>query len=180
MIHFKIRAAHSGDIPHLQRLIANSARGLSTPYYTPSQTESAIKYVFGVDTQLIADGKYFVVEDGGKIVACGGWSKRNTLYGGDQFKATIDPLLNPFIDAARIRAFFVDPEKARQGLGKMLIEACEEAALNNGFKKIEMGATLPGVPFYKIMGYTELEEIKIQFPDGETLPIVRMGKNING
>lgn len=142
-----IRPATFYDIPVLQQLIALSARGLSVGYYTPAQTESAIKYVFGVDTQLITDGTYFAVEEDGVIIACGGWSKRNTLFGGDQFKTVADPLLDPEKDAARIRAFFVHPDKARQGVGRMLINACEHAALNNGFSKMEMGATLPACRF---------------------------------
>ncbi|HZX59960.1 MAG TPA: GNAT family N-acetyltransferase [Mucilaginibacter sp.] len=173
-----IRTATFDDIPVLQQLIALSARGLSTGYYTPAQTESAIKYVFGVDTQLLTDGTYFAVEEDGIIIACGGWSKRNTLFGGDQFKAVADPLLDPEKDAARIRAFFVHPDKARLGVGRMLINACEQAALDNGFSKMEMGATLPGVPFYAKMGYHELNKIDLPLPDGEIMGIVKMGKQL--
>ena len=118
-----IRHAIPGDIPVLQQLIALSARGLGVGYYTPAQTESAIKYVFGVDTQLLIDGTYFAVEEDGEIIACGGWSKRSTLFGGDQFKTVADPLLDPAKDAARIRAFFVHPDKARLGVGRMLLNA---------------------------------------------------------
>src|SRR5690242_6221398 len=124
-----IRCATADDTPALQQLIALSARGLSIGFYTAAQTESAIKYVFGVDTQLVADQTYFVVEDEDGIIACGGWSKRNTLYGGDQFKAEVDPLLDPATDPARIRAFFVHPGKARRGVGQLLIKACEQAAI---------------------------------------------------
>ena len=173
-----IRPATFNDIPVLQQLIALSARGLSTGYYTPAQTESAIKYVFGVDTQLLTDGTYFAVEEDGAIIACGGWSKRNTLFGGDQFKAVADPLLDPSKDAARIRAFFVHPDKARLGVGRMLLNACEQAALENGFSKMEMGATLPGVPFYAKMGYDELNKIDLPLPDGETMGIIKMGKQL--
>lgn len=173
-----IRLATFQDIPQLQQLIALSARGLSAGYYTQAETESAIKYVFGVDTQLVTDRTYFVIEDGGVIIACGGWSKRNTLFGGDQFKTEADPLLDPQKDAARIRAFFVHPDSARRGIGQMLINACEAAAIENGFSKMEMGATLPGVPFYAKMGYFELENIKLPLPDGEVMGIVRMGKEL--
>lgn len=173
-----IRFATFQDIPQLQELIALSARGLSAGYYTHAETESAIKYVFGVDTQLITDGTYFIIEDEGGIIACGGWSKRNTLFGGDQFKKEADPLLDPQKDAARIRAFFVHPAYARRGIGQLLINACEQAAIENGFRKMEMGATLPGVPFYAKMGYTELEEIKLPLPDGEVMGVVRMGKEL--
>jgi len=173
-----LRPAASDDIPLLQQLIALSARGLSAGYYTPAQTESAIKYVFGVDTQLITDGTYFAVEEDGVIIACGGWSKRNTLFGGDQFKTVADPLLDPLNDAARIRAFFVHPGKARLGVGRMLLNACEQAALENGFSKMEMGATLPGVPFYAKMGYHELSKIDLPLPDGEIMLVTRMGKSL--
>lgn len=173
-----IRLATFQDIPQLQQLIALSARGLSTGYYTQAETESAIKYVFGVDTQLVTDGTYFVIEDSGIIIACGGWSKRNALFGGDQFKTEADPLLDPQRDAARIRAFFVHPGYARRGVGQMLINACEIAAVENGFSKMEMGATLPGVPFYAKMGYFELGNIKLPLPDGEVMGIVRMGKEL--
>src|SRR5579872_1444663 len=124
-----IRPATFRDIPQLQSLIALSARGLSAGYYTPAETESAIRYVFGVDTQLIADETYFVIEDDDNIIACGGWSRRNTLFGGDQFKTEADPLLDPQKDAARIRAFFVHPGYARRGIGQILINACEQAAI---------------------------------------------------
>ncbi len=174
----KIRHATANDISLLKELIALSARGLSIGYYTPAQTESAIRYVFGVDTQLIADGTYFVVEDEEQIIACGGWSKRNTLFGGDQFKTEADPLLNPATDAARVRAFFVHPDNARQGVGMLLIKACEEAAIANGFHQMEMGATLPGVPFYAKMGYLAIEDISITLPDGLLMGIVKMTKRL--
>src|SRR5882757_8324412 len=122
------RLATLQDIPQLNELIALSVRGLSTAYYTPAQIESAIKYIFGVDTQLIIDGTYYIVEIDNKIVGCGGWSKRNTLYGGDQHKEIEDPLLDPAHDAAKIRAFFVHPDHARQGIGRLIINVCEAAA----------------------------------------------------
>src|ERR1700679_2657988 len=103
------RSATFEDIPRLNELIAASVRALSRGYYTPAQIESAIKYIFGVDTQLVVDGTYYVAELDGQIAGCGGWSKRNTLYGGDQHKEIEDPLLDPAKDAARIRAFFVHP-----------------------------------------------------------------------
>jgi len=173
-----IRLATLKDIPELQQLIALSARGLSTGYYTNGQIESAIRYVFGVDTQLITDGTYYIFEKDNVFAGCGGWSKRNTLYGGDQHKEVEDPLLDPARDAARIRAFFVHPDHARQGIGSLIIRTCEAAALDNGFTRFELGATLPGVPLYTAMGYQPLERIDEVLPDGEVLGIVRMGKNI--
>lgn len=171
-----IRLATLQDIPALQEMIALSVRGLSREYYTPGQVESALRYVFGVDSQLVADGTYYVCERQAVLVGCGGWSKRNTLYGGDQHKETEDPLLDPARDAARIRAFFVHPDHARQGIGREIMETCEDAARRNGFSSFELGATLPGVPLYLSMGYQPVEKIDEVLPDGEVLGIVKMRK----
>jgi GNAT superfamily N-acetyltransferase len=170
------RLATLNDIPQLQQLIALSVSKLSTGYYTRQQIESSIKHIFGIDTQLVIDGTYYVAEMDGVIVGCGGWSKRNTLYGGDQHKPVEDPLLDPETDAARIRAFFVHPDYARRGIGTHLMNVCESAARNHGFTCFELGATLPGVPLYKAMGYTELERIDTPLKDGEMLGIVKMRK----
>jgi len=168
------------DIPRLLEVIEASVRGLQMTDYTPAQIESALKSVYGVDTQLIADGTYFAVEAdaNGQIIACGGWSKRKTLYGGDQYVGREDSLLDPTSDAAKIRAFFVDPEWARKGIGSLILHACEQAAVADGFTRLEMGATLSGIPFYKVKGYVELESQFVPLGDGEELPIVRMGKDI--
>ena len=171
-----IRLATFNDIPRLNELITHSVRGLSKDYYTPAQIESAIKYIFGVDTQLVIDGTYYIAEKDNAIVGCGGWSKRNTLYGGDQHKEIEDPLLNPQTDAARIRAFFVHPDHARQGIGRQIINVCEDAAKADGFTTFELGATLPGVPLYTVMGYEAIERIDAPLPDGEKLGIVKMRK----
>lgn len=171
-----IRLAKPEDIHALQQLITQSVRGLSTNYYTPTQIESSLKYVFGIDTQLIKDGTYYLIEKDNIIAGCGGWSKRNTLYGGDQHKEIEDPLLDPAKDAARIRAFFVHPDFARQGIGKQMMNVCEEAALANGFTSFELGATLPGVPLYEVMGYQAIENVNATMPDGEVLEIVKMRK----
>jgi GNAT superfamily N-acetyltransferase len=162
----------------LEALIAASVRGLSIGYYSPEQIESALIHVFGVDSQLIADGTYFVAELDGQIVGCGGWSKRKTLFGGDQAKEAEDNLLDPNTDAARIRAFFIHPDFARRGIGKLLIEACETAAKEAGFRRLEMGATLPGEPMYRAVGYEVIERFDLPFPDGVMLPLVRMGKTL--
>jgi GNAT superfamily N-acetyltransferase len=171
-----MRLATFNEVPALQQLIALSVRGLSKGHYTDAQIESAIKYIFGVDSQLVTDGTYYVVERDGVMAACGGWSKRNTLFGGDQHKEVEDPLLNPATDAARIRAFFVHPDFARQGIGRQLIIACEDAARANGFTVMELGATLPGVPLYEAMGYTAIERLDPVLPDGEVVGIVWMRK----
>ncbi len=172
------RPATFDDIPFLNELIAASVRGLSIGYYSPTQIESAIKYVFGVDTQLVIDQTYYIAELDGQLAGCGGWSKRNTLYGGDQHKEVEDPLLDPAKDAARIRAFFVHPDYARRGVGRYLIDVCENAAKADGFTRIEMGATLPGVPLYSAVGYEAMERIDTTLPDGEVLGIIRMAKGL--
>jgi len=172
------RLATFDDVPALQNLIALSVRGLSKGYYTDKQIESSIKHIFGVDSQLITDGTYYLLELDNTIAACGGWSKRNTLYGGNQFKDVVDPLLDPAIDAARIRAFFVHPDYARRGIGRQLITRCEDAAKSVGFIAFELGATLPGVPLYEAMGYTAIERVDAQLPDGEVLGIVKMRKSV--
>ncbi|MBI1765562.1 MAG: GNAT family N-acetyltransferase [Acidobacteria bacterium] len=171
-----IRPARADEIPALEQLIARSVRALSVGYYTLRQIELALVHVFGVDSQLIADGTYFVAEVAGQLAACGGWSKRRTLYGGDQMKAGEDNLLDPRSEAARIRAFFVDPAFARRGIGKQLLAACEAAARAAGFTRLEMGATLPGEPLYTAAGYRAVEHLAAPLPEGETLPIIRMEK----
>ena len=118
-----------------------------------------------MDTQLIADKTYYIAEAEGQVVGCGGWSKRKTLYGGDQMKAEQDPLLDPKEDAGRIRAFFIHPNWARKGIGRRIIEACEEAAKADGFTKMELGATLPGEPLYAALGYEVTDRFEIPMGD---------------
>ncbi len=176
---FSIRKATEQDVPVLRELIDASVRGLQSADYSPTQIESALASVYGVDSQLIADGTYFVVELGepeNKIVACGGWSRRKTLYGGDHWTGREDSLLNPEEDAAKIRAFFVHPDWVRRGIGTILLDACEQAALVAGFRRLEMGATLSGVPLYAARGYVSLENLAVPLANGEALPIVRMEK----
>jgi len=171
---FHIRKATMDDIPVLTQLIDASVRGLQTGDYTPAQIEAALKSVYGVDTQLIADGTYFAAETADQIVGCGGWSKRKTLFGGDQFSGRHDDLLDPQNDAAKIRAFFVHPAWARHGIGSLILEACEAAAQAAGFTRLEMGATLSGVPFYKAQGYREIENVQVPLGDGGSMIVVRM------
>jgi GNAT superfamily N-acetyltransferase len=172
------RAAHLAEVAALEALIDQSVRQLSVGYYSPPQIASALRYVFGIDTQLILDGTYYVAEIDGHLVGCGGWSRRTTLYGGDQHKAAADPLLNPAQDAARIRAFFVHPAWARRGVGRALIAVCEAAARQAGFRHLELAATLPGEPLYAALGYAASERLMPTLPDGQTLPIVRMHKHL--
>jgi N-acetylglutamate synthase-like GNAT family acetyltransferase len=178
----RLRNATTADIPEIRELIAASVRGLQAQDYSPAQIEGALQSVYGVDSQLIADGTYFVAEisdsDCTRIVACGGWSKRNTLYGGDQYARREDSLLDPTHDAAKIRAFFVHPEFARRGLGTLILGACENAATSARFTRLEMGATLSGVPFYRARGYAEIENQQVPLGNGYTLAIVKMAKTI--
>ena len=156
-------------------------RGLQAADYTPNQIEGALQTVYGVDSQLIADGTYFVVEAGSEplIVGCGGWSKRKTLFGGDRWTGREDALLDPQQDAAKIRAFFVHPNWVRRGIGSMILEACENAATAAGFTRLEMGATLTGVPLYRARGYVPLKHLSAPLKNGESLPIIRMEKRVD-
>jgi GNAT superfamily N-acetyltransferase len=179
-----VRLASPADVERLRKLIDTSVRGLQADFYSQAQIDGALASVYGVDTQLIADGTYFVAEssDGGRppaeIAGCGGWSKRKTLYGGDQFAAREDSLLDPARDAAKIRAFFVHPAWARRGVGTLILDACERAAIAAGFTRLEMGATLSGVAFYEAKGYAQLEKLDVPLADGVMLPIVRMGRTL--
>jgi GNAT superfamily N-acetyltransferase len=174
MIH--IRPAVLAEKTELEALIARSARELSKEDYTSEQIEGALRGAFGVDTQLIHDGTYFVAEESGHIVGCGGWSRRRTLFGGDARTDREPGELDPQVDAAKIRAFFIDPLHARKGIGRAILDACESAARAHGFKRFEMMATLPGVRLYQVCGYVALENVNYPVGDGVTIPFVRMGK----
>ena len=178
----RIRKATPADVSRLRQVIEASVRALQSNDYSPAQIEGALTSVYGVDSQLIADGTYLVAEvrqpEGSPtIVGCGGWSQRKTLYGGDQYAAREDSLLDPARDAAKIRAFFVHPEWARRGVGSLILEACENAARQAGFTRLEMGATLSGVAFYRAKGYSAVENQEVPLGNGQTLPIVKMAKS---
>jgi len=175
---FTINPAKIEETSQLQSLIEKSVKGLSINYYTEQQIESALIHVFGVDSQLIIDQTYYIVRDADKIAGCGGWSKRKTLFGGDQTKGREDPLLNPLTDAARIRAFFVHPDWARKGVGTALLNFCTDGAAAAGFHQLQLAATLPGVPFYSRLGFSIIENKEIVLADGETLPLAVMYKAI--
>jgi GNAT superfamily N-acetyltransferase len=175
----RLRLAEVDDVEAIAALIPLSARALSKGFYTEQQTESAIRFVFGPDRRLIEDGTYFVVEDGQRLAGCGGWSKRRTLYGGDQMKPADDPLLDPATESARIRAFFVHPDYARRGVGSQILDACLSAARDAGFRRMELAATLPGVPLYEQYGFQARERIDATLPDGVILPILRMERSLD-
>lgn len=168
------------ELKELNELIALSARELSRGLYTEQETEGAIKYVFGVDTELVHDKTYFVIEKNGEIAGCGGWSKRKTLFGGNQFSGRQEAVyLDPAKDAAKIRAFFIHPKFARQGLGSQLLKYCEHQASLSGFTQLEMMATLPGVKLYSAMAYKVISDEQVRLPNQISLRFVRMTKNLN-
>ena len=192
----RIRKAVTADVPALRELIEGSVKELQAEDYTLEQMEGALESVFGVDSQLIADGTYLVAEarnvdaarDAPKIsegknsgaewviAGCGGWSKRKTLYGSDQWTGREDTLLDPRLDAAKIRAFFIHPAWARRGVGSKVLEACEAAARDAGFSRYEMGATLTGAKLFGAKGYVAVEKIEVPLKNGLTLPVIHMAK----
>ena len=174
----ELRPAKHADIPALQELIALSGRALSAGFYSPSQAEAITRHVSGVDSQLIDDQTYFVLESESLIVACGGWSKRRTLFGGDKAKSGPDPLLDPATESARIRAFFVDPSMARRGLGRKLMDACVEASRSAGFSSLELVATLPGEPLYLASGFAVVDRFDLHLPRDIQVPVSRMRMEI--
>jgi len=174
-----LRPAALVDIPRLQSLISESARGLSGAFYSNEQIEACIEHVFGVDTQLILDGTYYVVETDAELVAAGGWSARKTLYGGDQMKTGSDAPLNPQTEPARIRAFFVHPGFARRGLARRLYQTCSDAAWARGFREFELMATLPGEPVYGALGFAAVERRLVGLGGGIDVPFVRMRRLID-
>ncbi len=173
-----VRLATLDDVPALQSLIATSARALSVGFYTPAQVEAAVAHVFGVDTQLIADGSYYVIDAPDGPAAAGGWSARRTLYGGDQMKGDVDPRLDPATEPARIRAFFVHPDWARRGLARQLYEACAQAAWAAGFRRFELMATRPGEPLYSALGFRVVEPVTVMLPGDVAFPLARMQRAI--
>jgi GNAT superfamily N-acetyltransferase len=178
-----IRVVVEADIPALRALIELSVRRLQVEDYTQAQMDGALGHALGLDTQLIADGTYFVAEmrnlDGVMQVAgCGGWSNRKTLFGSDGGPNRQSELLDPATDAAKIRAIFVHPDFARRSLGSTILKHCEDAAAAAGFTRLEMGSTLTGVPLYKLKGYIERERIEIPLPNGEVLPVIKMTKSL--
>jgi GNAT superfamily N-acetyltransferase len=173
---FSIRIAMADDTAALSKLIARSARELGAADYDSAQIEGALKGAFGVDTQLIADGTYYIVEEHGQMVGCGGWSYRRTLFGGDAGKARDAALLDPQTEAARIRAYFIDPAHARRGIGRALLAHCEAQAAQRGFRRFELMATLTGLPFYARCGYRAATPVHYPLAPAVTIEFVPMSK----
>jgi GNAT superfamily N-acetyltransferase len=174
---FSFRKATLEDVPALEQVIAESTRVLMRGDYTDAQIEAALGTAFGVDTELIRDGTYFVVEaEGVGIIACGGWSRRKTLFGGDGQQGRQSEVLDPETDSARIRAFFVRPDWARRGIGRLLLQKCEDEARSFGFKSTQLLATLAGHRLYRVFGYVGEERVEYPLADGITIPFVPMRK----
>lgn len=177
---FKIRKATFADRDKIEKLIADSVRGLGRDFYDAQQIELSIKTVFGIDDELIADKTYFVVEsEDGKIAGCGGWSRRKTLYGASVYSQTRDSdLLDPTIDAAKIRAFFIHPDFARKGIGTLILDMCEREAKAHNFESAEMMATLPGVKLYEKRGYAGDEQVKVSVDENVEIICIKMRKTL--
>ena len=175
---YSIRLAVASEKARLDALIARSGVGLADGFYTPVQADAITREVFGVDSALVADGTYFAIEDAGRVVACGGWSRRATDFGGDQNKHGNDRLLDPATEPARIRAFFVEPDMARRGLGSMLMAHCTQAAQAAGFTALELVSTMPGEPLYAAHGFHAVERLELPLSNGVTVALTRMRKQL--
>jgi GNAT superfamily N-acetyltransferase len=173
-----MRLATRADIRSLRDLIALSARELGKDDYRPEQIAGALRGAFGVDTQLIDDGTFFVVELDDRIVGCGGWSFRRTLFGGDSRAERDAARLDPEVDAAKIRAFFVHPDYARRGIARALLERCESEARARGFTRLELMGTLPGVRLYQALGYEPGTRVEYPVAPDVTIEFVPMHKQI--
>jgi GNAT superfamily N-acetyltransferase len=171
-----VRLATLDDVPALRELITLSVTRLQAEDYSEGQRQAALGAVFGVDPALIEDGTYFACASESQICACGGWSRRATPFGSDRSPARDDTLLDPERDAARIRALFVHPSRARQGLGTLILKTCEAGAKAAGFRSAELTATLTGAKLFRVHGYVPAEEIRIPLGNGEFLPVLRMTK----
>lgn len=178
---FHIREATEADIPAILALVEQSVRTLQRGDYSPAQIDASIGSIFGIDRQLIADHTYFAAsptDDPAAIVACGGWSFRRTLYGADTHTERDAELLNPVTDYAKIRAIFVHPAWARRGLGSLILTHCEQAAAAAGFTRFEMGSTLTGLRLYPQRGYVEVARTQAPLPNGQTLEVVQLRKEL--
>lgn len=178
--HWQPRRATEGDIPEFEDLIERSVRVLHKGLYTPEQIEASIGTVFGVDRQLIRDGTYFAVEKGSAIIGCGGWSRRASLCGSDTMRTGEDPLIDPRTEPARVRAFFVDPAWARQGVGSSIMAECERAIAEAGFRRVAIMSTLAGEPLYASFGYGVAERCEFAMPGGLSMAVIRMEKVLSG
>lgn len=174
---FTHRLATSEDMPALQRLMTAAIRELLPQFLSPEKVEASFA-VMGVDSQLIADGTYFVLEENGVMAGCGGWSRRATLFGHNHTAGRDSRLLDPQSEPARVRAMYTAPQFVRRGVGRRILQLCEDAARAEGFARTELGATKGGEPLYRACGYVEIERMEVPTPTGVTVPITRMGKRL--
>jgi GNAT superfamily N-acetyltransferase len=174
-----LRLARPEDIPALRALM-NAAIGELQKGFLSAEEIAASFSIMGLDSQLIADGAYFVVQAGDQIAGCGGWSRRATLFGGDHSAGRDAALLDPASEPARVRAMYTHPDFTRRGIGRMILDACEAAAAAEGFHACELAATLAGEPLYRACGYLPIEPFRAATPDGVEVPLIRMGKRLAG
>ena len=174
-----LRVATLADADRIEVLMKESAAAIFPRWYDEQGAASAVEHVAVVDRMLLEDGTYFVLEAGGVIVACGGWSRRDRLYTGSGDGGDDARLLDPATEPARVRAMFVRDDWTRRGLGRRIIDACEEAARREGFGRMALSATLPGVPLYQACGFEPLEEVDTVLVDGVRLRCVAMEKPID-
>nr|WP_295108382.1 GNAT family N-acetyltransferase [uncultured Caulobacter sp.] len=172
-----LRLARADDMPVLSALMDRAIGELLQDFLPPEGVKASFE-IMGLDTQLIADGTYFVVEDAGQIAGCGGWSRRATLFGGDHSAGRDAALLDPKVDAARVRAMYTHPDHTRKGVGRLILDACEAAARAEGFERVEMAATMGGVPLYRACGYHDIETFEAVTSTGYRVPLIRMGKGL--
>jgi len=175
--HLTLRLAVPEDVPVLSALMDRAIGELLGAFLPPEGVKASFE-IMGLDTQLIADGAYFVVEDSGQIAGCGGWSRRATLFGGDHSAGRDAALLDPKVDAARVRAMYTHPDHTRKGVGRLILDACEAAARAEGFSRVEMAATMGGVPLYRACGYHDIEPFEAVTSSGYRVPLIRMGKGL--
>jgi len=171
------RLASRDDVDALRTLMDASIAELQKPFLDDRQIASS-RAIMGLDTQLIDDGTYFIVEADGDLAGCGGWSRRATLYGGDQSTGRSAALLDPTKDAARIRAMYTHPRHTRKGVGRLIISLCEEAAKSEGFIRMELMATMAGEPLYRACGYESVERLTDD-RGGVPVPLLRMTKSLS-
>jgi len=174
---FTHRIAKSDDMPALQQLMTAAIRELLPQFLSPEKVEASFA-VMGVDSQLIEDGTYFILEEDGVMAGCGGWSRRATLFGHNHTAGRDSRLLDPKSEPARVRAMYTAPGFVRRGVGRQILELCEAAARAEGFTRTELGATKGGEPLYSACGYVEIERLEVPTPNGVTVPITRMGKQL--